>query len=64
MTWNFSIVCKKLVFADHDDFKVIQEIHMGLGSIPSQRESELYMRYGQKWKRESIMSRKAQNYGF
>ena len=37
---------------------------MGLGSIPSQRESELYMRYGQKWKRESTMSKKLKIMGY
>ena len=54
MASNLSIVCKKMVFAGHDDFKVIQEIHMGLGSLPNQRESDLYMKYGQKWKKRRL----------
>ena len=52
-----------MVFAGLDDFKVIQEIHMGLGSIPNQRESDLYMKYGQKWKKGDYHVKKAQNLG-
>ena len=56
-------MCKKIVIAGHDDFKVIQEIHMGLGSIPNQRENDLYMKYGQKWKKGDYHIQKIQNLG-
>ena len=63
MAWNSSIVCKKIVITGLDDFKVIQEIHMGLGSISSQRENDLDMKYGQNGKKEIAISKKAQNLG-
>ena len=61
MAWNFSIVCKEIVFAGHDDFKVIQEIHMGLGSLQNQIESDLDMEYGQNWKKWDYQIKRAQN---
>ena len=36
---------------------------MGLGSLPNQRESELYMKYGQKWKKGDFHVKNAQNFG-
>ena len=51
-------MCKRLIIAEHNGFKVIQEIHMGLGSISNQRKSGLYMKYGQNGKKESIRSEK------
>ena len=37
---------------------------MGLGSIPNQREKGLTMRYGQRAKRESVMSKKLKIVGY
>ena len=52
-----------MLFAGFDDFKLIQEVHMGLESLPNQRESELYMEYGQKWKKGDFHVKNAQNFG-
>ena len=57
-------MCKKLIIAGHDDLKLIQEVHMGLGSIPNQSGKDLTMKYGQKAKRESVMSKKLEIVGY
>ena len=63
MASNFSIACKKIVIAGHDDSKVIQEIHMGLWSIQNQNENDLDMKYGQNWKKGDYHIKKAPNLG-
>ena len=37
---------------------------MGLGSIPSQKEKDLTLKYGQKAKRESNMPKKLKKWGY
>ena len=53
-----------MIYAGLDDFKLMQEIHMGLGSIPSQKEKDLTLKYGQKAKRESNMPKKLKIWGY
>ena len=56
--------CKKIKFAGIGEFKLIQEIHMGLGSKPNQKEKDLTLKYGQKAKRESNMPKKLKRWGY
>ena len=53
-----------MIFAGFDDFKMIQEIHMDLGSIPNKKEKDLTLKYGQKAKRESNMPKKLKIWGY
>ena len=57
------LYAKGIVFAGHYSFKVIQEIHMGLGSIPNQSKNDLDIKYGQNWKKGDYHVKKAQNLG-
>ena len=63
-TWNFSIVCKKMIFAGIGEFKLVQEVHMGLETISNQRQKDLTVKYGQKLKRESNMTKNLKFWGY
>ena len=52
-----------MLFAGFDDFKLIQEVHVGLGHISNHRQKHLTVKYGERLKRESNLSKKAQILG-
>ena len=53
-----------MIFAGIDEFKLVQEVHMGLGTISKQGQKDLIGKYGQKLKRESNMPEKLKFLGY
>ena len=56
--------CKRMLFAGFDDFKLIQEVHMGLGTTSNHKQKHLTVKYGQRLKRESNLSKKLKFWGY
>ena len=52
-----------MIFAGHDEFKLIQEIHMGLGGIPNQEEKGSNSEIWSKVEKRVQHARKAQILG-
>ena len=53
-----------MIFVGIDEFKLVQEVHMGLETISNQRQKELTGKYGQNLKRESNMTKKLKFWGY
>ena len=52
-----------MIFAGIDEFRLVQEVHMGLGTISNQRQKELTGKYGQKFEKRVQHDKKAQVLG-